>query len=107
MQTATRKTANLGHAKFGMGASIGNLSQEIAIFSSRFSRATPVINSSGFWTFGGLGQPRDSLSGSTGTYTSQFLSPQPQLITHAEPPSLRPRPRFGIAFQHLVACTTK
>jgi len=25
------QTANLGHAKFGMGASIGNLSQEIAI----------------------------------------------------------------------------
>lgn len=72
------QTANLGHAKFGMGASIGepftgNRHPLITIL-----QATPVINSSGFWTFDGLLRPRGSLSGSTGTYTSQLLSPQPQ-----------------------------
>src|SRR5271155_4337912 len=66
MQTATRKQQT------------ANLSQENRHPLITILQATSVINSSGFWTFDGLVRPRDSLSGSTGTYTSQLLSPKPQ-----------------------------
>jgi hypothetical protein len=102
--------SNSGTLDLVMSISIENLSQEIAILSSRFSTQLLSCNSSGFGAFDGLVRPRGSPPASLRAHTSQFtLSPRATMITHTEISSLRSYPRFGIAlfFLHLFECTTK